>query len=130
MIEDKPLPWQEALEIFFRRRAMILASGLVGLLATALTAALTPPVYQAKAKVLLTEQAVSGPREEGGSESQIKAELHHLKSPALVRAVLEFYQETGQDLAPTPPPLDRVGSAVSRLTSGLLGFIHQTPPPT
>jgi uncharacterized protein involved in exopolysaccharide biosynthesis len=130
MIEDKPLPWQEMLEIFFRRRRLILLAGAIGLLATGLTTVLTPPVYLAKAKVLLTEQAVSGPREEGGSESQIKAELHHLKSPALVRAVLEFYQETGQPLRPAPPPLDRMGTALTRATAGVIGRIHQTPPPT
>jgi len=116
MIDEKPLPWQEGLEIFFRRWRTIVLAGLIGLLITAAISVATAPVYQAKAKILLTEQAVSGPREEGGSESQIKAELNHLKSPALVRAVLEFYQETGQKLRPEPPAVERVtGSLKAKL---------------
>lgn len=120
MIEDKPLPWQEMLEIFFRRWRIIAATGLVGLLGAAAISFATPKTYQAKAKILLTEQAVSGPREEGGSESQIKAELNHLKSSALVRAVLEFYQETGQALRPEPPAVERMTGGVKRKIYGWL----------
>lgn len=120
MIEEKPLPWQEMLEIFFRRWRTIAVTGIVGLLIAALIAFATPPVYEAKAKILLTEQAVSGPREEGGSESQIKAELNHLKSAALVRAVLEFYQETGQPLRPDPPAVQKLTSSLKHRIYGLV----------
>lgn len=118
MIEEKPLPWQEMLEIFFRRWRTIVFTGLIGLVAATVITLATPPTYQAKAKILLTEQAVSGPREEGGSESQIKAELNHLKSTALVRAVLEFYQETGQPLRPDP-------RAIAKVTGTLKTKLHR-----
>ncbi len=120
MIEEKPLPWQEMLEIFFRRWRTIAITGVIGLVVAAAIAFATPKKYQAKAKILLTEQAVSGPREEGGSESQIKAELNHLKSSALVRAVLEFYQETGQSLRPEPPAIERFTGGLKRKVYGLL----------
>ncbi|MEM9555771.1 MAG: Wzz/FepE/Etk N-terminal domain-containing protein [Acidobacteriota bacterium] len=103
MIEEKPLPWQELLEIFFRRRMAILGLAALGLVLAFAVVTLEDDVYEAKAKILLTEQAVSGPREEGMSQPQIKAELHHLKSPALVRATLELYQETAQPLRPDAP---------------------------
>lgn len=119
MIEEKPLPWQEMLEIFFRRWRTIACTGLLGLLLATGITLVQAPVYQAKAKILLTEQAVSGPREEGGSESQIKAELNHLKSPALVRSVLEFYQETGQPLRPEPAAVEKMTGGLKRKVYGI-----------
>ncbi|MEM1206758.1 MAG: GNVR domain-containing protein [Acidobacteriota bacterium] len=127
MIEEKPLPWQELLEIFFRRRLLIVGLALAGFAIASGLTLLRMPEYNAKAKILLTEQAVSGPREEAMSDTQIKAELHHLKSPALIRAVLEFYQETGQPLRPPAPPVKRAKSEVKRRIKSLYGKVHDAP---
>lgn len=127
MIEEKNLPWQEILEIFFRQRLPIIALIVLGTGLGAIAAVLEPPIFEAKAKVLLTEKAVSGPREEAGSDTQIKAELHHLKSPALVRAVLEFYDEIGQPLGPKPPPIDAFKRSWRRKIKRLIGKVHDTP---
>ncbi|MEM8995547.1 MAG: Wzz/FepE/Etk N-terminal domain-containing protein [Acidobacteriota bacterium] len=130
MIEEKPLPWQELLEIFFRRKWLIGGLAAVGFLGALVFSVLTPPTYVARAKILLTEQAVSGPREEAMSATQIKAELHHLKSPVLIREVLEFYQETGQALRPDPPPFQRLVQRIQQRLRALHGRGHAAPPAT
>ena len=130
MIEEKPLPWQELLEIFFRRKLIIAGCGFVGLLITTFIAVTTPPTYNARAKILLTEKAVSGPREEAMSDTQIKTELHHLQSPALIRAVLEFYQETHQPLRPDAPALKQMTGRFKRKIQSFYGNIHETPQTT
>ena len=130
MIEEKPLPWQELLEIFFRRKLLIAVFGVLGLVITTGIAITTPPTYKAVAKILLTDKAVSGPREEAMSNTQIKTELHYLQSPALIRAVLEFYQETHQPLQPEPPAFKKVTQRLKRKIQGLYGKIHETPPTT
>lgn len=130
MLEERPLPWQELLEIFFRRKWLIGGLAAFGLVGALIFSVLIPPVYVARAKILLTEQAVSGPREEAMSDTQIKAELHHLRSPILIREVLEFYQETGQPLRPDPPPLQRLIQRVQQRLRALYGKVHEAPPET
>lgn len=130
MIEEKPLPWQELLEIFFRRKLIIGGCGLVGLVITTFIAVTTPPTYNARAKILLTEKAVSGPREEAMSDTQIKTELHHLQSPALIRSVLEFYQETHQPLRPDAPAFKQMTRSFKRKIQSFYGKIHETPQTT
>ncbi|MEM8933543.1 MAG: Wzz/FepE/Etk N-terminal domain-containing protein [Acidobacteriota bacterium] len=130
MIEEKPLPWREILEVFFRRKWSMVVAGLLGLAVTAGIALTTPPTYTARAKILLTEGAVSGPREEAMSDKQIKAELHHLKSPTLVRSVLEFYQETNQPLSPEPSVLARFKVRVERRIESLYKQVHDAPTTT
>lgn len=130
MIEEKPLPWREILEVFFRRKWSMVIAGLLGLGITALIALTTPPSYTARAKILLTEGAVSGPREEAMSDKQIQAELHHLKSPALVRSVLEFYQETNQPLAPEASTIGRFKERIVRRVESLYKQVHDAPATT
>ena len=130
MLEERPLPWQELLEIFFRRKWLILGIAGFGVTAALVFSVLVPPVYIARAKILLTEQAVSGPREEAMSTTQIKAELHHLRSPVLIREVLEFYQETGQPLRPEPPPLRRLIQRFQHRLRSFYGKVHEAPPAT
>lgn len=130
MIEEKPLPWQELLEIFFRRKWLIGVCGMVGLMAATAMAVTKPPSYEARAKILLTEKAVSGPREEAMSNTLIKTELHHLQSPALIRAVLEFYQETHQSLRPEAPAVRQATRRIKRRVQSLYGKIHETPATT
>ncbi|MCG8455110.1 MAG: Wzz/FepE/Etk N-terminal domain-containing protein, partial [Holophagales bacterium] len=130
MIEERPLPWQELLEIFFRRKWLIGLLGGIGLVVAAGFALTTSPTYIATAKILLTEQAVSGPREEAMSATQIKAELHHLKSPALIRSVLELYQETNQPLRPQPPAIRRHVQGLKRRVQSLYTKVYETPATT
>lgn len=130
MIEERPLPWQELLEIFFRRKWLIGATGVVGLVLAVGVALTTPSVYIARAQILLTEQALPGPREEAMSDSKIKAELHHLKNQSLIRSVLEFYQETSQPLRPDPPPIQRHIQGVKRRIRNLVGKVQEQPQAT
>ena len=103
MIEEKPLPWQELLETLYRRRRFILGSSLVGLLLAVALVRMTPPLYRAEATILLTDQPVSGPREEAMPEKQIQAELEFLKSPTLIWSVLESHGALAGDGALAQP---------------------------
>lgn len=116
-MEERPLPWLELLEAVFRRRRIVLSCTLAGLLAGVLIAWLTPPVYMAEARILLTAQPVSGPRVDAMSARQVAAELALLRSPALIRRVLEDLRaEQGPEQ--DAPLLDRVRTA----GSGFLPF--------
>jgi uncharacterized protein involved in exopolysaccharide biosynthesis len=99
MIEEKPIPWQELLETIFRRKRSILVVALAGLALGSLFALLEPKVYEAEARILLTADAVPGPRETAMAERDITAELALLQSPVLIRSVLEEIG-TGDDEVP------------------------------
>ncbi len=89
MIEESPLPWPEVIETLYRRRWLILAPLLLGLGLPTAHALLMPAVYKVTAKILLSAQPTSGARAAAMSETQIKSELALLRSPALIRSVLE-----------------------------------------
>jgi uncharacterized protein involved in exopolysaccharide biosynthesis len=108
MIEERPLPWQELLEVLFRRRALILAVAVVGLLLAATSAALKPDLYRATARIQISEQAISAPREDSGSRQQIATEVNLLMSPSLVRRVLEDYQKSQHPMEPNQAPISRM----------------------
>jgi len=108
MIEEKPLPWQELLEVLFRRRALILAAALVGLLLAGTSAALKPDLYRATTRIQISEQAISAPREDSGSRQQIATEVNLLMSPSLVRRVLDDYQKSQHPKEPNQAPLSRI----------------------
>ena len=83
MSEDKliSVPWQELLETLFRGRWIVLFSMLIGVLGATALVLLKAPVYKAQAKILLTAQPGSGPRQGAMADKQIQAELALLKSP-------------------------------------------------
>lgn len=125
MIEDKPIPWQELLEVVFRRRWLILVTLVFFVAGATGWTLLIAPRYRAEARILLTEQAVSGPREEAMSDRQVKAELAHLQSHALVRKVLETYAEKGEPLAPEPHRAERLEESLRERLSGILGSTEE-----
>ena len=108
MIEEKPLPWQELLEVLFRRRRIIFALALLGFCMSATSAALKPERFRATSRLQISEQAISAPREDSGSKQQIATEVNLLQSPSLVRRVLEDYQKTLTPMEPVRAPVARL----------------------
>ncbi len=96
MIEEKPIPWRELLETIFRRRWLIVGVTLAGLIIGGIAALLTPRMYRAGARILLTAQALSGPRQAAMSDRQVKAEISLLTSRSLIRSVLDDYRAQGR----------------------------------
>ncbi len=121
MIEEKPIPWRELLETVFRRRWIIAAVTACGLLAGGIFALLTPPTYRGVARILLTAQALSGPRQAAMSERQVKAETTLLTSRALIRSVMEEYRTQGKPPERVSYPLQGLLRTVSSKLGGLFG---------
>ncbi len=121
MIEEKPIPWRELLETIFRRRWVIVAATLCGLFAGGIVALLTPRTYRAGARILLTAQALSGPRQAAMSDRQVKAEISLLTSQSLVRSVLEEYRAKGKPPERVRYPLQEVVGTVTALVRDLFG---------
>lgn len=96
MTQEREIPWQEILEALFRRFRIVLAITGAGLISALLLGLLQSPTYRAVARVQLTEQALSGPREEGMSDKRIQAEVALLKSEALIRSLLEDQNDNVQ----------------------------------
>ena len=88
-MEEKPLPWLEWIEALFRRRIWIFGGAAVGLGYALISIWLQPDLYRAKARILLTAQAVPNVRDAVMPKQQITAEIALMKSPKLVRSVLE-----------------------------------------
>ncbi|MEM8960668.1 MAG: GumC family protein [Acidobacteriota bacterium] len=128
MIEERPLPWQEIVETLFRRKGMIIGCAILGVAIAFAATTLTPPLYRAEARILLTEQATGGPREEGMSSSQIQAELAYLRSPTLVRAVLEDYAANDRPLTPEETSGESLTRTITELPKSLRGSLHTQPP--
>jgi uncharacterized protein involved in exopolysaccharide biosynthesis len=89
MVEEKSLPWVEWLEMLFRRRGWILGGLALGLGYALISVWLQPDLYRAKARILLTAQAVPNVRDAAMPVQQIRAEIALMTSPKLVRSVLE-----------------------------------------
>ncbi len=121
MIEEKPIPWRELLETVFRRHWLIAGTIGVGLLLGALAAALTPRVYRTGARIMLTAQALSGPRQTAMSERQVKAEISLLTSRSLIRSVIEEYRAEGKQPERVRYPLQEPLQAISSKVSDLFG---------
>ncbi len=105
MIEEKPVPWRELIETIFRQRSLIFKATLAGVLMALLFSILAPKQYKTRARILLTAQALSGPRQAAMTDRQVNAEISLLTSRALTRSVLEEYLETGRPLEPVKAPL-------------------------
>ena len=112
MIDEKPVPWRELLETIFRRRWIIFKSTLLCLIAATALAILTPSEYKARARILLTEQALSGPRQVAMSDRQVNAEISLLTSRSLTRSVLKDDLMSGKPREPVKAPLRLAKRAV------------------
>ncbi|MEM7351841.1 MAG: Wzz/FepE/Etk N-terminal domain-containing protein [Acidobacteriota bacterium] len=119
MIDEKPVPWRELMETVFRRRQTILRTTLLGTFLAALVAIVTPREYLTRARILLTAQALSGPRQAAMSERQVEAEISLLTSRSLRRSVLEDQIREGHRREPIKKPFRRLNRAISRLTKDL-----------
>ncbi len=104
-LEERPIPWRELLEALFRRRWTIVSITVAGFLVASILATLKAPTYTAVARIQLTAEGFSGPREEAMDFDQIQAELAFLKSPVLIRSVLREYSDTSAATGPTQPIL-------------------------
>jgi uncharacterized protein involved in exopolysaccharide biosynthesis len=105
MFEETPFPWQETFEAVLRRSRLVVAVALAGSLLVAALLWLRPPVYRAKATILLAAQRISGPRVDAMPDKQIESELALLASPELIRSVLEEQLPRRRRIAPASGPL-------------------------
>ncbi len=130
MIEDKPIPWQELFETFFRRWRLVLFGLVAGLLVGMSQVWLAPPVYRAQARIILTAEPVPGPREEAMPDRQIRAELAFLRSPALIRGVLEEHASEGDGFEPQNGPWSNLKRSVTQFFEGRYSQLHDVPRPS
>ena len=122
MIEEKPLPWQELIEVLFRRRAEIVFCMVTALALAAVAALLTPDQYRATARLRLSAEALAGPRAEAMSRQQIQTEISYLEAPDLTRQVLEDYRRTQRPDEPNYSPKHRAKKTIKRLLGQFLDF--------
>ncbi|MDP9120756.1 MAG: Wzz/FepE/Etk N-terminal domain-containing protein [Acidobacteriota bacterium] len=127
--ETKSIPWGSIFETVWRRRGLVLGVTLLGSLIVAALVLSRPPLYKAKATIILGAQRVSGPRTEAMPDKQIESELALLSSPTLVREVLLDRAKAAGTLAipggeavtippPDPrPPTARAGWPPSSIAS-------------
>ncbi len=120
MIEERPVPWRELIETIFRQRSLIFKVTVGGVLTALLLSILAPKEYRAHARILLTAQALSGPRQAAMTDRQVNAEISLLTSPALTRSVLEEYLETGRSLEPVKAPLALAKRGIKNTLKSLL----------
>ncbi len=120
MIEEKPLPWQELLEVLFRRRFIIAGTALLGAILALAATMIQPPSYEARAQILVTESPMAGPREESMSKRQIASEVSFLQSPSLVRNVLVEYQKNGHPMEPNKAPMVRLKRTAKKLVNEVI----------
>ncbi len=121
MIEEKPIPWRELLETVFRRRWLIITLAVFGVFAGGLMAFLTPRTYRAAARILLTAQALSGPRQAAMSERQVKAEISLLTSRSVIRSVIQEYRAQGKPPERARYPLQGLVESASTRIGDLFG---------
>lgn len=122
MIEEKPLPWQELIEVLFRRRLEILLCMGVAAALAMVAALLTPDQYRATARLRLSAEALAGPRAEAMSRQQIQTEISYLEAPDLTRQVLEDYRRTQRPKEPDYSPKHRIKKNVKRLLGNFVDF--------
>lgn len=119
MIEEKTIPWQELIEVLFRRRRIILGLVLSSLLIAVLAVLSTPARFKAAAKIRLAEEELAGPREEAGSREQINTEIAFLNDPNLVHEVLLDYQRSQRPREPNYSHIHR-GKKLAKKIAGVV----------
>lgn len=129
MNEESPIPWQELIETLFRHWRGIAVGLLLGLFLALAINAFTPPIYRAKSRILLTAKAVPNPREEAMEGRQIQAEMALLRSPALIRGVLDDYFAAKKQEEPRPG-LDRLLKTTIQWGRGLFSKVQAGKPTT
>lgn len=117
MIEEKSIPWQELIEVLFRRRRIILGLVACVMLCVLLIVLSTPSRYKALAKIRLAEEELAGPREEAGSREQINTEIAFLQDPNLVQEVLVDYQRSQRPREPNYAYPHRAKKLIKRIVS-------------
>ena len=108
--ETSGIPWQEILATLFRRWRLIAVVFVVGLIGSAILAFLQGPQYEASAKLMLTSERAhitvspdpsSGAVVDRVTDQEINSEVALLKSPALIREVLEPVYNPSAQQPPT-----------------------------
>lgn len=113
IIDEQSIPWSELVETLFRRRKIILGTIAAALAIVLVIDLLSPPHYKAKSRVLLTAQAIAGPREAAMPKGQIQAELARILNPSLTRSVLRAYHDAGHSPERDTAPIKRLKTAVA-----------------
>ncbi|MGB5549066.1 MAG: Wzz/FepE/Etk N-terminal domain-containing protein [Thermoanaerobaculia bacterium] len=126
-LEEKPIPWRELLEALFRRRWTIVSITVAGFLVASILVTTKAPTYTAVARIQLTAEGFSGPREEAMDFDQIQAELAFLKSPVLIRSVLREYSDTSAAKGQRNLSLRYLVNSPKRLANDLYRRLHGMP---
>jgi len=126
-LEEKSIPWRELLETLFRRRWTIVTLTVAGLLLASMLATLKAPTYTATARIQLTAEGFSGPREEAMDFGQIQAELAFIKSPVLIRSVLRKYSDEEEAAGQSDLTLGYLINSPQRLVKNFYRRLHGMP---
>jgi uncharacterized protein involved in exopolysaccharide biosynthesis len=120
--EVRPFPWVELLETAFRRRGFILTGLVLGLVVAGWSISTTPPLYRAQARIMLPERSLSSP--------EIQTQMVVLRSPGLIRSVLEPYHQADEEPEEKKFGLSQLRSLILNLVPELYARLHNTPAPT
>ena len=126
-LEERPIPWRELLETLFRRRWTVVAITFLGFFLASALATLKAPTYTAIARIQLTAEGFSGPREEAMDFEQIQAELAFLKSPVLIRSVLRADQKQASETGQSDLSLSYLVNYPKRAVNNLYRRLHGMP---
>ena len=100
--ETSSIQWQEILALLLRRWMLIAAIGAIGLVVTVFVAFSQGPMYEASAKLMVSPERAritvspdpsTGATVDRITDQELNSEVALLKSPALVREVLEPYRD-------------------------------------
>jgi uncharacterized protein involved in exopolysaccharide biosynthesis len=131
--QEKRVPWQEMVEVGFRRWRVIIALAVVGILLAAARAISQPPLYRATATILIKAQrtrvTVSPDANSGVTVDPVLTtqEVALLKSPSLMREVLARHHHAA---SPQPVLSRLIGlfTNPSRIVELAYESLHQIEP--
>ena len=139
--EASGIRWEEILVLLLRHWKLILAFGVVGTTIGAISAFFQSPVYEASAKLRVTSERArvmvspdpsAGTTVERVSDENLNSEVALLKSPALVREVLEPHRaQIEHPPAHIPTVIERVTNVVRYPLNQLRAAyrrLHNMPP--
>ena len=127
--KGKPLPWFEVLEVVFRRRWWVLVGLLIGVGAATWVAVTPPPVYRARARILLSDRSTVGSGSRNLAPARFSTEIAFLRSPELIRSVLEKESESVDESDQPTAELEGSKRFVKDNLPGLYSWIYGAPDP-
>lgn len=126
MREHKPIPWFEMIDTLMRRKWSILVVTAAALVLSVVAVIVAPKLFKATSTIQLSAEPIAGARSTGIADQLLHAEMSLMKSPALIRSVLEEYADS-EETPPLPSGSPRgVRAWVDSWTEGLPAWTRGT----